>query len=165
MRPIRLEAPSAPEYVKVGAWAQRNGASDLFVHQMVPALIRVAERHGIDPLGTVAQSAKETAFGNFGGIVKPWFHNTCGLKVRHNRKVPEPYDHAMFGSWEAGATAHVMHLVGYSAKGGETRPELYMVDPRYELVYRAVEYWEDLGGLWAPSPTYGAEIVDMVEAM
>ena len=54
-----------------------------FTQEMFPALWDAALRYGIDPVGLVAQSYKETGKGNFGGQVKPQFYNTAGIKIRH----------------------------------------------------------------------------------
>jgi hypothetical protein len=137
----------------------------LFADTMFPVLWRVASSYGIDPVGMVAQSGKETGWGEFPGNVKSWFRNTAGIKVRFDKEVmalvpttnpDHPLVHAQFPSWEVGAIAQAQHLRAYC-----TVPVAELVvDPRYELVipgfHNAVQ-WSDLNGKWA-GPTYGSEI-------
>jgi len=139
--------------------------TDLFRDVMFPELWAAAEEYGIDPVGMVAQSIKETGGGTFGGRVKPWFYNTAGIKVRHVVDVmhlvgTEDGDHAlvhqMFPNWRVGAVAHAQHLRAYC----DAHVHGMVVDPRYLFVIgrHQAETWADLGGKWAPSPTYGTEI-------
>jgi N-acetylmuramoyl-L-alanine amidase len=129
---------------------------------MFPALWTAAVAYNVDPVGVVAQSAKETSFGHYGGAVLPEQHNTCGLKVRAPGYAGLLTDgdntlaHQTFWSWEVGALAHVQHLRAYAGWPVDGM----VVDPRYQWVvgrYRC-EQWAELGGRWAPSPTYGLEI-------
>lgn len=134
-----------------------------FAADMFAPLWDAAVGYTIDPVGVVAQAWKETGGGRFAGQVSPHFYNTCGLKVRHVGKYPgvddgdRPLAHAQFASWEVGAVAHVQHLCAYS--GMPAGIDL-IVDPRYWLVAgrHRVEQWSELGGKWAPSPTYGTEL-------
>jgi N-acetylmuramoyl-L-alanine amidase len=139
------------------------GAHARFYAEMCGPLWDAAVRHGIDPVGVIAQAGKETAWGNYTGQVPPGFHNTCGLK-KGTSDFPgkddgdKPFAHADFGSFEVGALAHVQHLCAYT---GWPVTGL-IVDPRYRLVNPVprlrCENWADLGGKWAPSATYGLEI-------
>lgn len=135
-----------------------------FTEEMFPALWDAAEFYDIDPVGVIAQSFKETGGGTFRGNVRPEFYNPCGLKIRHVGTLPEttgdqPLAHAMFASWTVGAHAHVQHLRAYAGWPLDAWISL-IVDPRYDWVVGrfALENWSDLGGRWAPSPTYGTEI-------
>ncbi|MGH8950151.1 MAG: glucosaminidase domain-containing protein [Acidimicrobiia bacterium] len=148
-----------------------TGASSLFRSQMLPELWAAALLYGIDPVGMVAQSGKETGWGTFGGRVRPEFYNPAGIKVRHidlaQQLIPtddgdHPLVHQMFPNWRVGAVAHAQHLVAYT---GGTVPGL-VVDPRYTLVGPPfVMTWAGLGGRWAPSPTYGLEIEDIMRRL
>jgi hypothetical protein len=139
-----------------------------FTGDMFPELWDAAEFYGIDPVGVVAQSYKETGGGTFGGAVLPQFFNPCGLKIRNVGIRPEttgdqPLAHAMFPSWEVGATAHVQHLCAYAGMPAHG----LIVDPRYAYVVgkHALENWSELGGKWAPSPFYGIEIESLMETL
>jgi len=152
-----------------------------FVADMFPALWSAGLRYAVDPVGMVAQAIKETAGGSFPRKVQPWFHNTCGLRVRDLVAVrgllavlagpslpldgEHPLTHHQFGSWAEGAHAHAQHLRAYT---GCPVPEIERVDPRYEVVfgYHQLGEFEELGGKdaagrtkWAGSPTYGVELV------
>jgi N-acetylmuramoyl-L-alanine amidase len=138
-------------------------ATSLFRQQMLPELWDAAVTYGIDPVGMVAQSGKETGWGAFGGNVLPEFYNPCGLKVRHPDLFPgitdgdRPLAHQLFPNWTVGAHAHAQHLVAYT--GGDVSELALIVDPRYTLVGPPfVETWAGLGGRWAPSVSYGQEI-------
>lgn len=145
-------------------------ASVGFREHMFPALWAAASAHGIDPVGMIAQSGKETGWGTFRGQVRPEFHNTCGLKVsaQQMKLFPgvtdgdNPLAHAMFASWDVGAWAHAQHLCAYA--GHPVRG--LIVDPRYNLVTKGVaKTWGALGTRWAPSATYGEEIAAMVREL
>ncbi len=139
-----------------------SAGSVTFKLKMFPVLWYTALVHGIDPVGVIAQSWKETGRGNFGGLVPEGFFNTCGLKWAAN--VPGDTEgevtraHARFATWDAGALAHVQHVCAYA---GQPLPQhAVIVDPRYGLVSPdlKLENWSALGTRWAPSPVYGDEI-------
>jgi len=144
-------------------------ATPLFTDQMFPRLWAAAELYGVDPVGVVAQSGKETGWGAFGGAVTARWYNTAGIKVRHLDLVPgvtdgdRPLAHQMFPNWEVGAVAHVQHLCAYA---GREIDDL-IVDPRYVWVMgqHLVQTWAELGGKWAPSPTYGEEIETIMDRL
>lgn len=159
--------PSAPLAVVVPALAAQADVHPEFAGVMFGALWRAATRYGLDPVGVVAQSAKETAFGRFGGAVRREMFNPCGLKIRKPGFVAgtdgdKTLAHAQFASWEVGALAHCQHLRAYA---GMPVPHIdLVVDPRYEAALEVglstpVVDFEGLGGKWAPSATYGAEVV------
>ena len=140
------------------------GAADLFIKDMAPALWVAAVKYAIEPTGMIAQSLKETGGGRFTGKVRPDFYNPAGIKLRHPNVMPgvtdgdNPLAHAMFPSWVVGAEAHAQHLRAYA---GALLDGHLVVDPRLVFVagrYR-IETFEQLGGKWAPSSTYGHEIV------
>jgi hypothetical protein len=139
-----------------------------FVDEMFPALWASALEYGIDPVGMVAQSGKETGWGNYTGKVLPGFYNTAGIKIRHQNMFPgitdgdKPLAHQMFPNWAVGAMAHAQHLRIYAGK-----PVLgLVVDPRYHLVGPPpVLRWGELGGRWAPSVTYGLEIEAIMDRL
>jgi hypothetical protein len=137
-------------------------AHSRFAAEMLQPLWDAAERYGIDPLGLTVQAGKETGWGRYGGQVKPEFRNTCGLKNRWLGLYPgvddgdQPLAHARFASWEVGAIAHAQHVRAYT---GVPTHDL-IIDPRWDWVFgkHRLVHWSELGGRWAPSPTYGQEI-------
>jgi hypothetical protein len=148
-------------------------SADIFRAEMAYELWSAGNRYGIDPVGMIAQSYKETGGGTFPGKVKPSFYNTCGLKIRNQGVLGTPDDptagdqplaHAMFASWQVGAEAQAQHLRAYSGWSLEMEvvPNRIIVDPRYTYVVgkHRCETFEDLSGKWAtPGKTYGEEIV------
>jgi N-acetylmuramoyl-L-alanine amidase len=161
-----LALPSAPREVVMGNLPD-TVASAVFRDDMFPNLWDVALAYGIDPVGMVAQSGKETGWGTFGGQVSTEFHNTCGLKLHVSQQAlfpgvtddDHPLAHAMFANWHAGAHAHAQHLRAYTG----TPVHGLIIDPRYTLVGPpAVVTWAELGGRWAPSATYGLEIEELM---
>lgn len=143
----------------------QSSVTELFRITMFPCLWAAAEANGINPVGMIAQSGKETGWGTYTGQVTAQFYNTAGIKVRHQDLFPgittgdNPLAHQMFANWECGALAHAQHLLAYCGKDATG----LIVDPRYTLVNAPfVTQWSELGGRWAPSPTYGTEIQAMI---
>lgn len=156
------------------AVASKPGVHPRFLNEMFPALWAAAEKYGIDPVGMIAQSGKETSWGNFGGKVRPEFFNTAGNKISpaQQRLFPgitdgdNPLAHAMFASWKVGAEVQAQHLRRYA--GMPVQPETLLVAPRYTAVAEAnthCVYWADLGGKWAPSLSYGQEIEQIMVSL
>lgn len=141
-----------------------------FLGEMFQPLWEAAESYTVDPVGMVAQAFKETGGGRYGGKVKPEHYNPCGLKIRHLDLYPgvtdgdNPLAHAMFPNWTTGCRAQAQHLRAYA--GWPVHPE-NLVDPRYTLVIgrHRCESFEELGGKWAPSLTYGQEIVTLARRL
>lgn len=161
---MRIIGPeSAPTSLVRGA-ALQLGATSLFIGDMFEPLWQAALAYGIDPVGMIAQAAKETGWGSFPGKVLPGFCNTAGIKIRNLGATGYPvgderFAHQQFATWDNGARAHAQHLCAYA---GVPVPAAELVDPRYHLV--AGKHWcesfEDLSGKWAvPGPTYGPELV------
>ena len=147
-------------------------AGSTFRDSMFPWLWTAAVEYGIDPVGMVAQSGKETAWGTFPGNVKDWFYNPAGIKVAHDQLVMDllattdanhPLVHQQFQNWWVGAIAHAQHLRAYC----NAPVDGLIVDPRYHLVIGRAEVvtWGELGGRWAGSPTYGIEIEDIMHRL
>jgi hypothetical protein len=164
---MRIMGPATATYDTV---VKNLGAADpLFRTAMLPALWKAAEHYGVDPVGVVAQSAKETSFGRFTGAVTAKFYNTAGIKVRDVGKYPgmddadRPLAHAQFATWDVGAMAHVQHLRAYA--GAPVRD--LVVDPRYIWVIgkHRLDTFEQLGGKWAPAADYGTTLVAMAQRL
>jgi hypothetical protein len=147
-------------------------AAPLFTLQMFPALWSAAVKYSVDAVGVVAQSFKETGGGSFKRLVLPNFYNTAGLKLRHpNASIGTAGEvtlaHSQFVSWPHGAEAHVQHLLAYAGTLDMSGVSYLVVDPRAAFVvgrYR-VETFEELGGKWAPSASYGTEIVEIADRL
>lgn len=166
---MRILSPPSAGFNTVAAALSRLNASPLFREEIFPTVWKEAIRHSVDPVGAVAQSAKETAYGKFGGRIDHRWFNTAGIKLRDPLMVPGatrentelPLCHAIFPSWTMGARAQVQHLVAYA--GGLVYAD-EVVDPRYVWVaerYRC-EHFSDLGRKWAPAADYGVRIEEIM---
>lgn len=139
-------------------WAKNRGAHQRFI-DIAPVYWEFGEKTNIRPEVLYCQSAKETAFGNYGGVVSPDFNNWCGLKIRAGGPCSSPEAHESFQNEKEGVRAHFNHINAYI--GNEPLGEPH---GRYYLVKTidwagTVEYVEDLGAKWAPNPDYGNSIV------
>lgn len=156
-----ISAPTATMEQAID-WAKVNNAAQWFIDQ-APTFWEVATKYNINPVGVYAQSAKETAFGNFGGVLDETYHNPCGMKNSAGGGDYDPSAHKKFESWFQGIAAQVQHLALYA--GLVVKPES-LVDPRHFLYLKGTaKRWTDLGGKWAPSQGYGTSILDMIRAI
>lgn len=153
-----LGAPQAT-VTQAQTWAQARGATTWFV-ALAPLYWRLAAGHGgVRPEIAYAQSAKETRYGLFGGVVGgPDWHNPCGLKTRQGGDNSDPNAHARFADDETGVTAHLDHLALYAGAPGYPRSET--PDPRhFSSIAGIAPTVDELGGKWAPAADYGLSIV------
>jgi hypothetical protein len=151
------------------AWAREKGANVTFIYEIIPALYQASAQQGfinngrfVDPIIAVAQSAKETAWGRFGGVLTAEWRNTAGIKTAAGGGDFEPEAHQRFETWAEGARAQLNHLAAYVGLQPVGTPH-----PRYWTVQRlswagSVRTIEELGSRWAPSGSYGTDIVRMV---
>jgi hypothetical protein len=166
-----LRRPSLSYASLHAAVSSRVGVDIRFTREMMPYLWDEAIRYGIDPVGMVAQSGKETAWGQYPGKVKWWFHNTAGLKTRYIQEtmalIPTAdTDHALvhlrFNDFKQGARAHAHHLRAYSVRLPNDEDVL---SHRARLVTGGITHFSELSGRWAPSPTYGPEIESIAASL
>lgn len=142
------------------AWAASKGATEVFI-SLVDIVWQIAPKAGVDPVVVYCQSAKETGFGRFGGVLDETFKNPCGLKKRDGGSDTDKEAHQRFSTWEEGIQAQVDHIALYAGVSGY--PKKDTPDPRHfaGLLGKAKTV-EALGGNWAPSATYGNDIVKMM---
>lgn len=151
-----IAGPAKIHYEDAQAWAKDRKAAQDFV-DLAPVYWAEAARRGIQPEVAYAQSAKETAFGRFGGTVPRSHNNWCGLKTRDGGANNDPDAHARFVDDRTGVIAHIQHLCAYAGVALDED----IVDPRYVWVAQgSAKTVEELGGKWAPSPEYGLSIRD-----
>lgn len=157
-RETRIVGSTFTNVATAERWARSKGASGRFV-QNARLYWEQARSRGIRPEIAYAQSAKETAYGNFGGVVDPSFRNPCGLKTSAGGGNDDPNAHQRFTSWRQGVTACIDHLALYAGAPGY--PRANTPDPRhFPSLRRSAPTVERLGGRWAPDPDYGRSIVN-----
>lgn len=158
-RTLILSTPRATvEQAK--AWAMAKGASDVFIN-LADIVWEESIKAGVDPTVVYAQSAKETGFGKFGGVLNETFMNPAGLKISEGGEDFDQGAHQVFNNWESGVQAQIDHLALYAGASGY--PKLDTTDPRhFNFLMGTATTVEELGGKWAPSFSYGTEIVSMM---
>ena len=151
-----LGAPSS-SVERAQDWARASGATPTFV-RLAPLYWKLAPPRGVRPEIAFAQSAKETAFGRFGGVLDASYRNPCGLKKAAGGGNYDPDAHRRFATWRQGVTAHLDHLALYA--GARGYPKHATPDPRHFPFLRGrAPTVQALGGAWAPSESYGDEVL------
>ena len=144
-------------------WATAKGAANWFVDE-APTYYAVSVAVGVNPAVTYAQSAKETGFGKFGGVLDETYCNPCGMKGESGGGDYDPSAHQRFVCWRDGISAQVDHLALYAGIKGY--PTFHTFDPRnFAYLHGTAKTVEELGGKWAPSASYGDSIVKMMAEM
>lgn len=149
------------EQMKV--WAKNKGANQVFV-DLAPLFYDISTKAGISPALTYTQSAKETGYMKFGGVLDITYNNPCGLKVSSGGGDKDPNAHQVFTSWNEGVQAQVDHLCLYAGANGY--PKANTPDPRhFPYLKGTATTIESLGGKWAPNLSYGKDILKMMEEL
>ncbi len=144
-------------------WAKNSGATSLFI-SLADIFWKLAPSAGVDPVVAYCQSAKETGYGKFGGVLNETFRNPCGLKTKSGGANNDPNAHQRFNSWEEGIQAQIDHLALYAGAAGY--PKAGTPDPRhFPYLKGTAPTVEQLGGKWAPSASYGTDIVAMMNKL
>lgn len=126
--------------------------------------IKIGKEYGIRGDIAFCQSAKETGWWKYGGIVLPEQNNYCGLSATGkaaaadedlrgadpNRVWFEEGKHgAFFDTPATGVEAHIQHLYAYATTAPLPAGK-DLLSPRFALIKRGNSTnWEDLGGKWA----------------
>ncbi|EKQ50501.1 MULTISPECIES: N-acetylmuramoyl-L-alanine amidase [unclassified Clostridium] len=143
-------------------WAKSKGATQTFINLADLYFEYASDHGGVNPAIAYVQSAKETGFGKFGGVLDESFHNPCGLKTEAGGDNTDPNAHQKFDSWDEGVQAHLDHLALYAGASGYPRDDTY--DPRHFVTIKGnATTVNSLSGKWAPSATYGEEISKLYE--
>jgi hypothetical protein len=143
-------------------WARARNATPVFV-ALADLFWQEAATRGIRPEVAYAQSAKETNWGRFGGVLNADYRNTAGIKTR-DAAGDRPEDHQRFPNWKTGVRAHLDHLALYAGAPGYPRSKT--PDPRhFPFLHGTARTVERLGGKWAPSSSYGRDIVESVATL
>ena len=171
-----INKPTAT-YKQCEEWIKSKKSANKLALENLPIMWDCAIKNGIDPVILIAQSMKETGWYNFGGVVPASYHNPCGLKITKGGGDYEVGAHMRFKSWEEGIMAQSDHLALYA--GGPNMPKYSpecgthqnkdckangtTKDPRhFTYLFGKCPTVESLGCNWAPSASYGTDIVRMV---
>lgn len=142
-------------------WARTKKAHPKFI-ELAPLFYKISEKAGVDPIVTYTQSAKETGYMNFGGVLDISYNNPCGMKGSSGGGDYDPNAHMRFRNWEDGIMAQVDHLALYA--GANDYPKTDTTDPRhFPYLKGTTTTVEGLSGKWAPSNDYGQSIVRMMK--
>ena len=132
--------------------------------ELVDLYLLIGKEYGVRGDIAFCQAAKETGWWKYGGLVKPYQNNYCGLgatgtaatgqedllgadptRVRYEEGVHG----AIFADPATGVEAHIQHLYAYACKDPLLAGKV-LVDPRFVKVTRGIApRWVDLGGRWA----------------
>lgn len=142
-------------------WAAEKGAHPRFI-DTAPLYWKYGLTTGLRPEVLYVQSAYETNFGHFTGVVQPHYNNWAGIKTAVSSG-DEPGDHEQFATPEDGVRAHFNHMAAYTGLKPIGEPH-----DRYYLVLRlswagTVVMVEELSGKWAPSPAYHERILSLLD--
>lgn len=144
-------------------WAKRKGAIKLFI-DLAPSFYDISNKAGVNPLVTYCQSAKETGYMKFGGVLNASFNNPCGLKTKDGGGNYDPHAHKRFKNWEEGITAQVDHLALYAGAAGYPKPGT--PDPRhFPFIKGTAKTVQALSGKWAPAADYGTSIINLISEL
>lgn len=158
-----IVSSSAVSLARAQQWAAGKGAHQRFI-DIAPLYWEYGKKTGISPEVMYAQSAHETGYGRYTGIVPPEYNNWAGIKTA-TATGDKPEDHEQFATPEDGVRAHFNHMSAYVGLSPIGEPH-----GRYHLVVKlswagTVKTVEELNGKWAPSPTYHERIVNMLDEM
>ncbi|MGL4109254.1 N-acetylmuramoyl-L-alanine amidase [Clostridium sp. LP20] len=170
---IDIISSSAVNVEQAKAWARSRNATQQFI-DLAELFWKYAPKHGgINPAIAYVQSAKETAYGRFGGVLDATYYNTCGMKNSGGGGDYDPNAHKRFDNWEHGVQAQLDHLALYAGasgfpKGvieqkfkGDSSGTSYTYDVRhFSNLYGTAKMATQLTGKWAGG-TYGFDIVEM----
>lgn len=144
-------------------WARSKGASQLFV-DLAPTFHKVALETGVNAAVLYTQSAKETGYMKFGGVLDASYKNPCGLKTSAGGGDYDASAHKKFSTWEDGIQAQADHLALYA--GHPDYPKANSPDPRhFAFLLGSAKNVSDLGGKWAPASDYGTSIVTLINEL
>ena len=144
-------------------WAINRKADPLFI-ELAPIFYEISASNNVDPAVVYTQSAHETNFMKFGGVIDKSFKNPCGMKTKDGGGNYEKEAHQRFKSWEEGITAQVHHLALYY--GHKDYPKANSPDPRhFASIHGKAKTVEQLTGNWATNPNYAKEILKFMDEL
>ncbi|MCL2739950.1 MAG: S-layer homology domain-containing protein [Oscillospiraceae bacterium] len=152
---IRGEAEVSAQHAK--DWARTRGATQKFVNA-ADNYWKYGAQTGIRADILYAQSAKETNFGLYTGAVTENMNNFAGIKTS-TATGDETDDHERFATLDDGVRAHFNHMAAYIGAAPIGTPHARYHIAKNTAWAGTIIYVEELGGKWAPEPTYGVSIL------
>lgn len=144
------------------SWYQDHGYGGNTLEEFCDIIISESIYESVDPAVVFCQAMKETGWLTFTGDVSIDQCNFCGLGATGGGEPGCSFNNYGKDSVRMGIRAQVQHLKRYAV--GTLVREGEPVDPRFHLpVPGCAPTVEELGGHWAPSATYGIEIVEMMK--
>ncbi|MDR1689699.1 MAG: glucosaminidase domain-containing protein [Clostridiales bacterium] len=147
------------------AWAKGKGSTDTFV-SLAQIYWENAGAHGaVNPQIAYAQSAFETSYGKFGGLLDESFCNPCGMKTANGGSDTDKNDSQKFANWTDGVNAHLDHIALYGGAAGY--PRANTTDPRhFASLYGTGKTVETLSKSWCPgNANYADTLIKVVNEM
>lgn len=153
--PIMSQGQASARQLKRFLMTRHKGLSSREALEMANTYIKEAAVEGVNHDIAFCQMCVETNYLRFGGAVKPWQNNFCGLGATGGS-----VKGAAFKDKEIGVRAHIQHLKAYAS----VKPlKQKRVDPRFHLVRRGKS--PRVNGLtktWAMDPNYGDKIMALM---
>ena len=120
-----------------------------------------AGMEGINSDVAFSQMCLETGFLRFGNLVRPEWHNYCGLGALGPEQPGEQFE-----TEQLGVRAHIQHLQAYSTTE-DVKLNNELVDPRYNWVHKTKLVTDIFGlsGTWATDPNYAAKIERLLQEL
>ena len=145
-------------------WAKDRNATSTFI-SLADLYWKYYNSHGnVNPAIAYVQSALETGYGNFGGVLDASYKNPCGLKSNSGGSDTDKNAHQRFDSWDDGVNAHLDHLALYA--GADGYPRMVTTDPRhFSYIFGNAKTVKDLSSSWASDPSYGNKIMNLYNSL
>lgn len=155
---VKVMGMPTTNIAQMQAWALKMKATRRFI-ELATYAWTASDSHGVDPAVTYAIMAHETAFGRFGGVLTPAWHNWGGIKTTNGGDNADPNAHHKFATDADGVRAVAQHAGLY---GGLYIPSEQVVDPRhFEPIRGLATGLPSAGWTWA-GVTHSQNIVDKV---
>ena len=169
---VNILSSDSTTVAQAEAWARAKGATEEFIGLASLYQKYAGSRGGVNWALAYVQAAKETGYGRFGGVLDASYKNPCGLKESSGGGDYDQNAHKRFDTWDQGIIAHLDHLALYAGASGYPKTNYISswkgsnidnsstYDPRHFTYLKGTATTAiDLGGKWAPSSTYGLELL------
>lgn len=145
-------------------WARERGATQTFINNADLYWKYAKKSGGVNPALAYVQSAKETGYGKFAGVIDDTYCNPCGMKMTKGGGDYDSTIHMKFNSWDDGVKAHLDHLALYAGAYGY--PKKNTLDPRHFLnLFGKSKTVTALSGAWCPSIDYGNDVLKLYKSL